>query len=157
MIKNYFKLAVRALLKNKIYSLINIFGLAIGIAICLLIVLFIQSELGYDQYHERKDRIYRLAGDRIYPGRVASRSIIPQSIGAAVQRDLPEIEESTRIFPFGENNNTTVKVGAKTFEEKRIVLAIVIFSGSSRAGSWKETHKPHWGYRERSFSAKIRP
>jgi putative ABC transport system permease protein len=123
MIKNYFKLAVRALLKNKIYSLINIFGLAIGIAICLLIVLFIQSELGYDQYHERKDRIYRLAGDRIYPARVASRSLIPQSIGGAVQRDLPEIEESTRIFPFGENNNTTVKIGAKIFEEKKIVLA----------------------------------
>ncbi len=123
MIKNFFKLAVRSLLKNKIYSLINIFGLAIGIAICLLIVLFIQSELGYDQYHERKDRIYRLAGDRIYPARVASRSLIPQSIGSAVQRDLPEIEESTRIFAFGENNNTTVKVGARTFEEKKIVLA----------------------------------
>ncbi len=123
MIKNYFKLAVRALSKNKIYSLINVFGLAIGIAICLLIVLFIQSELGYDQYHERKDRIYRLAGDRIYPARVASRSMIPQSIGAAVQRDLPVIEESTRIFPFGEHSNITVKIGNKTFEEKRIVLA----------------------------------
>jgi putative ABC transport system permease protein len=123
VIKNYFKLAVRALLKNKIYSLINILGLAIGIAVCLLIVLFIQSELGYDQYHEKKERIYRLAGDRIYPARIASRSLIPQSIGGAVQRDLPEIQESTRIFPFGENNNTTVKVGAKTFEEKRIVLA----------------------------------
>jgi putative ABC transport system permease protein len=123
MLRNYLKLALRNLWKQKIYSLINIFGLAIGIAICLLIVLFIQSELGYDQYHERKDRIYRLAGDRIYPARVASRSLIPQSIGGAVQRDLPEIQESTRIFPFGENNTTTVKVGAKTFEERKIVLA----------------------------------
>jgi putative ABC transport system permease protein len=123
LIKNYFKLAVRALLKNKIYSLINIFGLAIGIAICLLIVLFIQSELGYDQYHERKDRIYRLAGDRIYPARISSRALIPLSIGAAVQRDLPEIEESTRIFPFGPDRGITVKMATKTFEEKNVFLA----------------------------------
>src|SRR5579863_856568 len=122
MIKTFFKLAVRSLLKNKIYSLINIFGLATGIAICLLVVLFIQGELGYDNFHERGDRIYRLVADRIYPGRVAAFTPIPNSFGAAFQREFPEIEESTRIFE-EEGQGVKVKAGTHTFEEKELFSA----------------------------------
>ena len=61
MFRNYFKVAFRNLLKRKGFSLINILGLATGMAVCLLIILFIQSELSYDKHHEKADNIYRVA------------------------------------------------------------------------------------------------
>lgn len=60
MFKNYLKIAFRNLLRHKIYSLINISGLAIGMACCILILLFVRDELSYDRFHENSDRIYRL-------------------------------------------------------------------------------------------------
>ena len=63
MVKNYFKIAFRNLWKNKGFSAINIFFLAMGIAICLLITLFVKDELSYDKYNEKADRIYRVNAD----------------------------------------------------------------------------------------------
>ena len=80
MIKNYFKIALRNLVKRKGYSFINIFGLATGMAVCLLIVLYVQSELSYDEHHEKADDIYRVALHRTYPGRTTSYSIIPPTL-----------------------------------------------------------------------------
>ena len=64
MFKNYFKVAFRNLLKRKGFSLINILGLATGMAVCLLIVLFVQSELSFDRQHERARNIYRVVLER---------------------------------------------------------------------------------------------
>ena len=61
MLKNYLKIAFRNLSRNKLYSSINIFGLAAGLAVCLLIMLYILDEKSYDQHHKDGDRIYRLA------------------------------------------------------------------------------------------------
>jgi len=85
MFKNYLKIAWRNLAKRKGYSIINILGLATGMCACLLIVLYIISELGYDDFHKNGDNIYRIALDRRYPGRVNSYAIIHQSIGKALQ------------------------------------------------------------------------
>ena len=121
MIKNYLKVAWRNLLKRKTYTLINILGLATGMAVCLLIVLFVQSELHYDQQHERGKNIYRLVLDRIYPGRTTSYAFIPQSIGAAVKAEFPEVLESVRLFNFtGDQGNFFLRIGDKVFEEKRV-------------------------------------
>ena len=60
MFKNYVKIALRHLKKNKAYSFINIFGLSVGMACCLLIVLFVQDELSYDKFHDNADRIFRI-------------------------------------------------------------------------------------------------
>src|SRR6188474_3954478 len=98
MLKNFFKVALRNLLKRKAYTLINILGLATGMAVCLLIVLFIQSELGFDKQHTQADNIYRVALERSYPGRSTSYAIIPQSIGGAIKDEFPEVLESTRLF-----------------------------------------------------------
>ena len=122
MLKNFFKVALRNLLKRKAYTLINMLGLATGMAVCLLIVLFVQSELNYDKQHEKGKNIYRLVLDRIYPGRVTSYSIIPQSIGAAVKTEFPEVKESVRLFNFtGDAGNFFLKIGDKVFEEKRVL------------------------------------
>jgi putative ABC transport system permease protein len=121
MLKNFLKVALRNLLKRKTYTLINILGLASGMAVCLLIVLFVQSELGYDKHHKQADNIYRIALDRKYPGRVSSYSIIPQSIGMAVKTEFPEVRESMRIFNFG--GVFFFRIGDKTFEEEHAMAA----------------------------------
>jgi putative ABC transport system permease protein len=123
MLKNYFNVAIRSLLKRKGYTLINVLGLATGMAVCLLIVLYIQSELGYDSFHKNGDSIYRVALDRKYPGRSTSYSMIPQSIGEAIQHEYPEVLQCTRLFNFLGNGNLFVKIGDKVFEEKRVLLA----------------------------------
>ena len=122
MLKNFFKVALRNLLKRKAYTLINILGLATGMAVCLMIVLFVQSELSYDRQHKNGNNIYRMVLDRIYPGRVTSYSIIPQSIGAAVKAEFPEVKESVRLFNFtGDAGNFFLRIGDKVFEEKRVL------------------------------------
>ena len=124
MIRNFFKVALRNLLKRKAYTVINILGLATGMAVCLLIVLFVESELNYDKQHERGKNIYRLVLDRIYPGRTTSYSIIPQSIGAAVKAEFPEVKESVRLYNFtGDAGNFFLRIGDKVFEEKRVFAA----------------------------------
>jgi putative ABC transport system permease protein len=121
MLRNFFKVAMRNLLKRKGYTAINILGLATGMAVCLLIVLYVQSELGYDRQHEKEKDIYRLVLDRRYPGRVTSYAIIPQSIGAAMKSEFPEVQESVRVFDFaGDAGNFFLKIGDKVFEEKRV-------------------------------------
>ena len=123
MFKNYFIVAFRNLLKRKGFSLINILGLATGMAVCLLIVLFIQSELSFDKQHEKADNIYRVVLERSYPGRSTSYAIIPQSIGAAIKTEYPEVLESTRLFNFTGNGSFFLRIGEKTFEEKRVLAA----------------------------------
>ena len=93
MIKNFLKIALRNLLKRKVYSLINILGLATGMAVCLLIILFIRDELSFDRQHENGDRIYRMVLDRKYPGRSTAYAIIPQSYATAVKQECPEVIE----------------------------------------------------------------
>ena len=121
MLRNYFKIAIRNLLKRKVYSLINILGLATGMAVCLLILQFIKSELGYDKFHEKADRIYRIALERKYPGRASSYAIIPSSIGEGIQKEYPEVQECTRVFANG--GNTFIRIGERIFEEKRVFFA----------------------------------
>ena len=122
MIKNYFKIALRNLVKRKGYSFINIFGLATGMAVCLLIVLYVQSELSYDEHHEKADDIYRVALHRTYPGRTTSYSIIPPSFAGALKTEFPEVKESVRIFNVGGGDNLFIlRIGDKVFEESKVL------------------------------------
>ena len=123
MIKNYFKVAIRSLLRRKGYTLINVLGLATGMAVCLLIVLFIQSELGYDSFHKNGKNIYRVVLDRKYPGRSTAYSMIPPSIGEAIQQEYPEVLQSTRLFDFTGTGTFLVKIADKIFEEKHVLMA----------------------------------
>lgn len=123
MFKNYFKVAIRNFLKRKGFSLINVLGLATGMAVCLLIILFIQSELSYDRHHKNADNIYRVALERYYPGRSTSYSIIPPSVGAAIKQEYPEVLESTRLFGFGRGSDFFLRIGQRTFEEKKVLAA----------------------------------
>jgi putative ABC transport system permease protein len=73
MLKNYFLIAFRNLSKNKAFSFINIFGLAIGMAACLLILQYVSFELSYDNFHANKDRVYRVNQDRYDKGKLSTQ------------------------------------------------------------------------------------
>ncbi len=99
MFKNYFKIAFRNVSKQKGYTLINTLGLAIGMGVCLFLVLLTQYAFTYDQYHENSDRIYRVA-DKIKQqnGSILDVAISPSPWGQALVADYPEIEKSTRFL-----------------------------------------------------------
>ena len=97
MLKNYIKTAWRSLWKNKAFSLINIFGLAMGLAICLLITLFVNDELSYDRHNVNADRIYRLHADIFFNDTEALMAASPDPLAPALVRDFPEIESMVRI------------------------------------------------------------
>jgi putative ABC transport system permease protein len=93
MLKNYLKIALRNMNRQKSYSLINVIGLAIGIAAVILIMLFIVDEMSYDQFHVNKDRIFRL---------VRTTSVLSAApIGPALMQEFPEIQDVVRIDPTG--------------------------------------------------------
>lgn len=102
MFRNYLIVAFRNLSKNKTTSIINILGLASGFATCLLIGLYIQHELSYDQYHQNKNQIYRLVtkvDDATYENGIAKVSAL---WGVSAKEIIPEIESYTRFRRFGE-------------------------------------------------------
>jgi putative ABC transport system permease protein len=123
MFKNYWKVAIRSLLKRKAYTLINILGLATGMAVCGLILLFIRSELGYDNFQRNGDRVYRIVLDRQYPGRTTSYAIIPASIGDAVRKEFPEVAATTGLQDATNNGTFFIKAGDQSFEETHVLLA----------------------------------
>ena len=99
MVKNYLKIAVRSLLKNKVYAFLNIFGLTIGITCALLIFLYVQDELTYDQNHKQADNIYRVGCEYFLPNDGGSEEWAPISgyVAQYFVQDYPEILESVRF------------------------------------------------------------
>ena len=97
MYKNYLKVALRNLWKNKAFSAINIMGLASGLAVCLLIVLYVVDELSYDKYNVNADRIYRIDADIYFNNTSAIFAVAPNPLAPALKRNFPEIAEMTRI------------------------------------------------------------
>ena len=117
MLKNYLKIAYRNLLKKKVYSFINIVGLGVGMACCVLIFMFVQDELSYDTYHEKGDRIYRVThGAKSPEGVTEGAEAQPfwvwgnAPVGPALQLDFPEVEKVVQfsgradiLFTVGDN------------------------------------------------------
>ena len=122
MFKNYLKIALRNIRKHKGYSFINIAGLAIGMAVCILILMFVRGELSYDTHHEHKDRIYRIerqwfAAD----GSVRSElcSVAPSFV-PLLEEEFPEMEHVVRMFGSGD---TLITFGENNFVEERLYFA----------------------------------
>lgn len=97
MFRNFFKIAYRNLLRNKGFSLINIAGLSIGMASAILIILWIQNEVSYDQFHETKDRIYEAWNRSRFDGKLACWNTTPKILARTLEHDLPEIERAVRV------------------------------------------------------------
>lgn len=117
MIKNYFKIAWRNLQKNKIFSFINIFGLAVGFTCCMLIGSFIYSELNYDKFPENASNIYRI---ELNVGNKDFYSTVDNAVGAGMKENYPEIQSVTNIYRW---HNVFVKHNDVVFKEPSIALA----------------------------------
>lgn len=108
MFKNYFKVGIRNILKYKMFSFINVFGLAVAMSVCMLIILMLADQKSYDQFHEKKDRVYRILGTpEIGSPRYAT---VPLPVSKTLKEDYPIVEEA--IFLRGGVG------GDATFEEK---------------------------------------
>jgi len=102
MLKNYFKTAWRNLMKNKTFSFINIAGLSIGMAACLLILQYVCFELSFDRFNENADNLYRVTNDRYQNNKLIQHGTITYSgVGKAMMDDYPEIVNHTRVRPQG--------------------------------------------------------
>lgn len=120
MFTNLIKVAFRNIWRKKLFSLINIIGLSVGIACFFLIIVNVRHEFSYDKFQENGERIYRVALERIYPDNVIFYAVIPYSIGDAMTTDFPEVEKMTRVFA----NRNPIMLGyqEKSYEEKRILF-----------------------------------
>lgn len=119
MVKNYFIVAFRNLMRNKFYSFINIFGLVIGIACFTLITLFVVDEWSYDKFHSKADRIYRVVGKLETDGQGERSSSCTFPLAAAMKNDYGHlIEKVVRFFNFQEQSHT-LQVEDIKFNEKR--------------------------------------
>ena len=98
MIKNYLKIAWRNLIRNKSFSLLNIFGLSIGLAVTALILLWVNYEMGFNQFHEKKDRIYEVYNKYEVDGEIWTWNSTPKIMASAIKKDYPEVEEVSRYF-----------------------------------------------------------
>jgi putative ABC transport system permease protein len=114
MIKIYFKIALRSLSRNKIFTAINIFGLALGISTCLLILLFIQDELGYDSFNKKADQMYRVVFRGSVRGEKMKEAMVMPPVAQTLKMEYPEVLEATRLRTYG---TPRVTYGGKTFKE----------------------------------------
>jgi putative ABC transport system permease protein len=117
MIKNYLKTALRNFLKHKGFSFINIFGLAVGIACCLMIVLYVFDEISYDRYHEKADQIYRVGIDGFINNISFHGAITCSPMAQTLVREFPEVEAATRLRNFG---FPVFRYEDKVFSEERV-------------------------------------
>ncbi|MEX0722733.1 MAG: ABC transporter permease [Gracilimonas sp.] len=109
MLQNYIKIAVRNLLKNKVYSLINISGLAIGLATCLLIMLYVFNEWSYDKFHTKSDHIYRVVQTTTSPDREEEQATTPFQLGPVIDAEFSDLVNKTvRFFDRQEDKHTIV-------------------------------------------------
>src|SRR6478735_210207 len=101
MIKNYLKTAWRNIRKNKLFSFINILGLSIGIALCFVIMLYVQDELSYDRFNKNAGNIARIAFDaEISGGKIFEAGVMPP-VAQTMKKDFPEVQDATRLMPYG--------------------------------------------------------
>jgi len=127
MFSNYFKIALRSILKHKAHSFINIMGLAVGLACVVLILLFVQDELSYDTFNKKADRIYRVTREWLNDDGATSLHLarVAPPIGTLLQHEYPStVDDMVRLLDAG---TVSFTVGQKQFVENRIYFAEASF------------------------------
>jgi putative ABC transport system permease protein len=121
MFKNYLKIALRNVKNDKIYSFINITGLAVGMVCFILISLYVRYELNYDKYHNNADAIYRVITEIPYSNSSDGVNLwnsTPFPLKAAIENDFPEVLSATRVY----GNPGTVKFNNQIYQEQNLFL-----------------------------------
>ena len=118
MFRNYFKITLRNVKRNKTISFINIFGLVLSLVICLYIYLYVSHELSYDNYHKDGDRIYRIIQVREAETAVNEYAAVSGNVAPLLKEDFPEVENAGRVWRRG---SRPVKIENKTYVERNVV------------------------------------
>ncbi|MCP4727896.1 MAG: FtsX-like permease family protein [bacterium] len=116
MLRNYIKIALRNIRRHKGFSLINILGLSVGMACCMVIFLFVVSELNYDKYHDDSERIFRIGEHRIVPVGDFRSPLVSGAVAPSMKKDYPQIEQITSIVPL--KNGLIIKDETQLYEDK---------------------------------------
>ena len=116
MLKNYFKIAWRSLLRDKQFTLLNVLGLSAGLACSLLIFLWVSDERSYDKFFANDERLYRLLEGRNYDGEISYGSESSGRLSNAVKQSLPEVEYAAAIAPAKWFAQNTLSVGDKNIK-----------------------------------------
>ena len=119
MLKNYFKIAVRNLWRKRTYTLINLTGLAVGMACCFLLFLYVHFERSYDQFHRKADRIYRVVGDLRSSAENLHWYVTPGPLGRTIKATFPQVQEVTRVI----TGSILVRKGNFKFQETHSLWA----------------------------------
>src|ERR1700727_766873 len=117
---NYLKTALRNLLKNKGFTALNVLGLTLGVATCLLIVFYVLDEVSYDRYNEKADHIYRINNMVKFGGNENTYAASPAPAAPALKNDFPEIEQVVRFI---KSDGIQVKKGSQYIQEDHAVYA----------------------------------
>ena len=120
MVANYLKVAIRNLMRNKTFSAINILGLAIGMACCMLILLYVQDELSYDRHHENADRIFRLAAEINSEGAPGRFAVTSFPMGSTLVQEYPSVEDAVRFHR--KDEKTLVANQQRHFYERGVLF-----------------------------------
>jgi len=120
MIKNYLRIAFRNITKYKSFSIINIVGLAVGIACCIAIVLFVRDELSYGRFNKHADQIYRIHFHAFFNRKDVNLAVSAAPLEPTLLRDFPEVVSATRIAKFG---FPVLRYGDKAFSEEKFFWA----------------------------------
>ena len=122
MLINYLKIAWRTLRKQQGFTFINVFGLAVGLACCLLLMLYVLDELSYDRYNAKADRIYRINSDIKFGGSDMHMAVSPDPLGPTLKKDYPQVEQYVRLHQRG--TSLVKRAGEATnLREDNIVFA----------------------------------
>ena len=127
MLRNYLNVAFRNLLRQRVHSFINITGLSVGIAACLVIMLYVRYELSFESIHADADRIYRINSHFETSGIQEVLAVTPNKVLGFAQREAPEVESSMRMFGFSNNAQLIVKQGDRSFYETNVKVASADF------------------------------
>src|SRR4051812_47462002 len=120
MLKHYAKIATRNLLRQKVYSIINITGLAIGLAGCILITLFVLQELSYDRFHGKAERIFRLGTKAMVNGQEFNDAMTAFPLARRLVQEFPQVEAATRLW---HGREYIARYQEKVFSERRVFYA----------------------------------
>ncbi len=121
MIKNYFKIAWRNLLKNKGFTAINIIGLSLGIGCFIMISMYVIDELSYDRYNDKAERIYRINSDIIFGGTELHMAVSADPMGETLKNEYPEVEQYVRLY--ASQGAKLIKKGNEFIREEAVVHA----------------------------------
>ena len=122
MLKYYLKIAWRNFTSNKLFSFLNLIGLSVAVAICIPLFLFVSKQYSFDHMYKNRDQIYRVNllthGDK-----KETWGNVPNAVGPAIMKDIPEVSEAARVFQNGFGTPTSLRVGHENFKEDRLFWA----------------------------------